>query len=94
MSLLLLLLLTCLAWGGAPVREPDAPLKVYLVTISPGEEAASVFGHTVLRIRDEEADEDLAWNWGVARFPPVLLPWYFVAGRMPFTTEVRSWAST
>ncbi|MBW1879658.1 MAG: DUF4105 domain-containing protein [Deltaproteobacteria bacterium] len=30
----------------------------------------------------------------MARFPPVLLPWYFVAGRMPFTTEVRSWAST
>lgn len=44
--------------------QPESHLEVYLITIGPGDAAASRFGHSVLRIVDHEEGTDLAHSFG------------------------------
>lgn len=44
------------------------PLRVFLVTMGPGEEVWNRFGHNAIWIHDESTGEDLVWNWGIFSF--------------------------
>ena len=48
--------------------EAYDPLRVYLVTMGPGEEVWNRFGHNAIWIHDDLTGEDLVWNWGIFSF--------------------------
>jgi len=53
-------------FGASPAagQPPETPGHVELITISPGEAAASRFGHTAIRVRSSRTGTDLAWSFG------------------------------
>lgn len=46
----------------------DCSLRVSLLTVSPGEELYSTFGHTALRISDSTGTRDIVFNYGTFNF--------------------------
>lgn len=48
--------------------HPGSSLRVYVLTAEPGDAIWERFGHNALRIVDERAGTDVAWNWGLFRF--------------------------
>ncbi|MFO7850075.1 MAG: DUF4105 domain-containing protein [Spirochaetia bacterium] len=61
----------------------------YLVTIYPGEELYSSFGHTAIRIKDPAVDLDILYNYGQSSVPfdSGFVP-HFVKGQLPFMLGV------
>ena len=56
----------------APVIEDDYPsppdlssIHFYLITVDVGEDVWNNFGHTALRLYDENSNTDTIYNWGV-----------------------------
>lgn len=56
---------------GAITPEVNDPLRVFLVTMGPGEEVWNRFGHNAIWIHDASTGEDLVWNWGLFHFDQV-----------------------
>ena len=58
--------------GAPPTVEPDAPpgshLQVSLMTIGPGDIYWERFSHNALVIRDDRAQTEVAYNWGMFDF--------------------------
>ncbi|WP_428938056.1 DUF4105 domain-containing protein [Fontivita pretiosa] len=54
--------------------QPGSELRVFLLTLGPGDAAWEKFGHNALMIRDESAGTDVAYNWGIFQFDN----WFFV----------------
>ena len=54
-----------------PAAAPQDPLRVFLVTMGPGEEVWNRFGHNAIWIHDDRTGEDLVWNWGIFSFSQV-----------------------
>ncbi len=98
MRLLVLPLLWCVAlafptWGqyiGDRTLSPEASIS--LLTILPGEELYTAFGHTAIRVRDPVHRLDLVYNYGTFDFEESGFYWKFIRGelryflsRAPFT---------
>ena len=65
-----LALVVCAAGGGpGPLRAqggaPGSHLQVSLMTIGPGDAVWERFSHNALVIRDERAQTEVAYNWGI-----------------------------
>jgi hypothetical protein len=52
--------------GSSP--HPGDALRVYLVTFGVGDAVWEKFGHNAIRIVDEAAGTDIAWEWGIFDF--------------------------
>lgn len=61
---------------------PADPLRVYLVTMGPGEEVWNRFGHNAIWIHDDRTGEDLVWNWGIFSFDQIGFVPRLVRGEM------------
>lgn len=78
--LFILLTLLCtftLSW--AQLNLSDS-LQISLLTVSPGEEAYSCFGHTGIRIKDLRFRQDIVFHYGVYNYSEPHFIWHFVLG--------------
>jgi hypothetical protein len=89
--LALLLLGQTTTASNAPKASAEAEMRVYIVTMGPGDEAYEKFGHNMLRIVDpsrasDDPWHDVAYNWGVFEFDDQFI-WNFVQGRLWYWME-------
>lgn len=70
-------LLVC---GMAQAQTLSDSAEIYLLTCTPGTETWSKYGHTALRVVDEQQDIDVAFNYGIFSFQTDHFYWKFVKG--------------
>ena len=59
--------------------------QIMLLTVSPGQELYSLFGHSALRIYDPQHNLDRVFNYGTFDFEPTLaFYWSFIKGRLDY----------
>lgn len=88
------LLLICLFWFATPVisraqfgmLSPQA--KISLVTVAPGQELYSGFGHSVLWVYDPMTGVDRAFNYGTFSFQEGNFYIKFLRGTLPYSLSV------
>lgn len=87
----ILLLLT-----SAPLRAQESPaatlppgeeLRVFIMTMGPGQAVWERFGHNAIRIRDEARGTDIAYNYGMFSFDQENFLLRFVRGQMDYWME-------
>lgn len=71
---------------------PGSELRVWLITVGPGEVVWQRFGHSALRVLNTSTGADVSYNWGVFDFRQVDFVPRFLKGRMlyrmaPFPTD-------
>lgn len=82
----ILILLTSLSLGA---REIDgSSLRVSLLTCSKGEDIASDFGHSAIRITDSASGQDLVFNFGTYDFEAPHFVLKFMKGQMDYLLSV------
>ena len=89
-----LALLICLVWLATPVvsqaqfgiLSPSA--KISLVTVAPGQELYSGFGHSVLWVYDPTTGVDRAFNYGTFSFKEGNFYIKFLRGTLPYSVSV------
>lgn len=67
---------------GPAANEPGADLEIYVMTMGPGDQVWSRFGHNAIGIRDKTAGTDIVYNWGTFDFQQSNFLLRFVQGRM------------
>ncbi|MFQ5792612.1 MAG: DUF4105 domain-containing protein [Acidobacteriota bacterium] len=83
------LALACLLWGG---NAGAAPARIELVTVGPGEDILSKFGHASLCVFEQERPQGECYNYGTADFStPVPLTWEVLRARARFWVSVTSY---
>ncbi len=75
----------------APAPPPD-PLRVYVMTMGPGDHPFFRFGHNAIWIRDADASTDRVYNFGTFRFDSPRLILDFLGGRLNYWLSVSSLA--
>lgn len=68
-------------WGDGR-SDPEA-LRVYLVTFGPGDDVASLFGHSSLVVEDVQRRQSYLYNYGMFSFGASMWP-RFLMGRLTF----------
>ena len=63
----------------------SAEAKVSVVTVAPGEDLYSVFGHTLLWVYDPVNQIDKAYSYGTFDFNTQSFYWKFIRGTLPYT---------
>ena len=66
----------------AAVPEPGSELRVWLITMAPGDAVWERFGHTALRVLDSSTGTDVAYNWGIFDFDQPGFVLRFLKGQM------------
>ncbi len=93
-----LLMAPAVVQGAVQTPEPGSELRVYLMTMGPGERVWERFGHNAIWIRDPASQQDTAYNYGLFDFRQqnFLLRfirgqmWYWMAG-FPAESYVRTY---
>jgi len=85
-----LLLLFVFLFRTAESQEQATP-EIYLITVGPGSEIYSVYGHSALRIVLPEQQSDLVYNWGVFDFDTPNFVWKFAKGKLNYMLGVYSY---
>ena len=72
--------------------EPGSELRVWLITIGPGDAVWERFGHNAIRVRDTRTGYDASYNWGIFDFRQEDFIPRFLRGEMlymmaPFATQ-------
>lgn len=75
LTLLMLVSLTC---ASAPALSKSA--RISLLTCAPGDELYARYGHSAIRVSDEEIGMDLVFNYGIFDFDTESFYWKFVRG--------------
>ena len=75
-------LLTALPLFSQQVLTP--PAEISLITIEPGEELYSVFGHTAFRVRDPVKRIDMVYNYGTFNFNTPNFYGKFLQGKLNY----------
>lgn len=83
-----LFLIPFFVFSGAGAQEP-CPLRITLLTCSPGEELYATFGHTAIRVQDGASGTDEVYNYGTFAFAP---DFYirFIRGKLDYALSVES----
>jgi len=85
-----LLLLAGIGTGSVFAQNiPD--VTVQLLTIGPGTDTYSIYGHSALRIIIPEKGTDLVYNWGVFDFNTKHFAWKFAKGRLNYSLDTESY---
>lgn len=61
--------------------------EVYLITIGPGTEVYSIYGHSALRIVNMAQNSDLVYNWGTFDFNTKHFVWKFAKGKLEYMLD-------
>jgi len=70
---------------GAQTSDSDVSnIDVYLLTVLPGNEVYSIYGHSAIRIVINDTDYDNVFNWGVFDFETPNFTYKFVKGRLDY----------
>ena len=77
-----LLMAPAVAQGAVQTPEPGSELRVYLLTMGPGERVWERFGHNAIWIRDPAAQPDTAYNYGLFDFQQENFLLRFIRGQM------------
>jgi hypothetical protein len=72
------------------MSQSDESRSVYLITVDPGDQIYSIYGHSALRIVDVRAGTDEFYNWGVFDFDTPNFAWKFAKGRLDYLLDVNS----
>ena len=91
---LVILLLPAAARAQEATPRDGSELHVYLLTMGPGAEVWERFGHDAIRIVDDRAGTDYAFNWGVFDFDQPGFIRRFVQGRMVYMMAAFTTADT
>ena len=62
--------------------------KVTILTVEPGKELYSLFGHTAIRIQDPSTQLDIAFNYGTFHFEMPQFIWSFLRGNQDYFLSV------
>ena len=82
MRLLCALLLVLAAAQALPAHQPGDELRVYLMTLGPGDAVWERFGHNAIVVEDNSRGTSIAYNWGMFDFnQPGFVP-RLMQGRM------------
>lgn len=75
-----------------PVPADMSGVHFYLITVDVGDKVWDNFGHTALRVLDENNNTDLVFNWGVFRIDggPVAFSYNFFKGIMNYELGTQS----
>jgi hypothetical protein len=78
--------------AGTGAQEPGSELRVWLITIGPGEAVWERFGHNAIRVVDTRTGYDASYNWGIFDFQQEDFIPRFLRGEMlymmaPFATQ-------
>jgi hypothetical protein len=71
-------------------QQDSCSLRVSLITCNPGSELYSTFGHTALRVIDEAAGTDIAYNYGTFEFNDPNFYWKFVRGKLNYYVDQQA----
>ncbi len=63
-------------------RQDSSHLQVSLLTVTPGEELYSTFGHSAVRIHDTVTNQDIVYNYGTFNFDDPDFYAKFVRGKL------------
>jgi hypothetical protein len=88
-----LALLLGASWLAAP-RAEAASYRIELITTGAGDALWSAFGHTALRVVDEDTEQSRIYNYGVANFGDPGFLWGFMRGRSTYRLAVFTWYDT
>ncbi len=69
----------------------DDPLQVYLVTVTPGWNAMSSLGHTLVLVAGGGRDDALTYNWGAFDSGSDTVTQDFMKGELPFFLATWVW---
>lgn len=73
-------------------RKLSSSAKITLLTCSPGQELYSVFGHSALRLVDQEAGVDSVYNYGTFDFEAEGFYIKFARGKLDYILSRQSFA--
>lgn len=88
-KLLLILHFAFFIFTSAFPQTDSCHLRITLLTCSPGEELYSTFGHTALRVQDENVGSDQIFNYGTFEFNPDFYA-KFIRGQLLYFLSVQS----
>jgi hypothetical protein len=86
------LMMLCLAWGLSPALAGQTGAtgpRVSIITVSPGTQIHSYFGHTAVRVT-EPSGRDLVFNYGTFTFDDTFL-FRFVYGELDYYLSAASY---
>jgi hypothetical protein len=72
----------------APAQD-SCSLRISLLTCAPGEELYSTFGHTALRVQDQQNGTDYVFNYGTFEFGPDFYT-QFITGKLLYFLSVEN----
>ncbi len=82
---LALLMLTLLPPLSLPLSaDEENDYRLYLLTVDPGVEIYSIYGHSALRLVNESQNYDQVFNWGVFDFSTPNFAYRFIKGRLDY----------
>ena len=87
----ILLLLLGVSAGDVAAQNPHPPrIRVFILTMEPGDAVYERFGHNAIRIEDPSQRDwrrDMAFNFGMFDFEQKNFLWHFLTGRMMYWVE-------
>ncbi len=69
-------------YGKVFAQQDSCNLQVSLLTVTPGEELYSTFGHSAIRIHDTVTNQDIVYNYGTFNFEDPDFYTKFVRGKL------------
>lgn len=90
MKYLYVLFLSCLMSSTWAQNSLSSQSRVSLMTIAPGTELYSYFGHTLIRVYDPATGLDRAYSYGTFDFQTENFYWKFLKGTLPYSLSYNN----
>jgi hypothetical protein len=87
---ILIAVIVMLLSPGAGAQPADSA-DVYLLTVAPGNESYSIYGHTALRVIFRNTTFDRAYNWGIFDFSTPNFTYRFAKGKLDYMLGAYSY---
>lgn len=79
-----------LIWASILTANASKP-EISLLTFAPGHEAYSVFGHTAIRVNDQENERDWVYNFGIFDFDTPYFLAKFSTGTLDYKLGIQEY---
>lgn len=89
--LLCLLFILLLSIPGSVFAQPNDSTEVFLITCLPGNEVATIYGHSAIRVVNVSVGFDQVYSWGVYDFSTPNFVWKFAKGRLNYKIDSDSY---